>query len=205
MKSTNIVEVLYPDVHENMGELVKLEQLNWGDKLCNLLHSMWLSQTLCDTAIVCRDNSTLRCHKCVVAASSSAMSRVLSGLESKKELTPGKEILVRTNIEKDIWEAVLTFMYTGMAVIKPERMTYLRRVAEKFHIIELHDLCQEYEKQKPAEMEQVVLPPTTTIPVTEPETQDQMEGPNDVFATPNPRDHDNAKFPSTVCHSTFIS
>ena len=122
-------------------EKYKLEWDTYSDHLREMLHAMMKSNELTDVTLVCDDKRQFKAHKIVLSACSSVFKSIFN------DLPQHNSVIYLRGIKHQEMEAILEFMYVGVATLNQERMSEFMNDAKNLEIKEISQKMQfdEYE------------------------------------------------------------
>lgn len=116
---------------------------NWKHDLALFIHGsiedMYKSKRHTDVEITVEDK-TFSCHKTVLAAVSPYFDAMFSS--GMRESLDG--VVTLHNINKDIFEHILNFVYCGQRVVTAENAEELIKAAAIFQVRYLHEKCEQF-------------------------------------------------------------
>ena len=113
--------------------------LNWhtySDHLREMLHDMSKSQYLTDVTLVCDDKKQIKAHRIVLSACSPIFKCIIDNQPQNNS------IIYLRGIQHQEMEALVEFMYLGVASVYQERMNDFLKVAKD---LEIKDICKNIE------------------------------------------------------------
>ena len=108
--------------------------LNWhkySEHLREMLHGMMKSNELTDVTLVCDDKTQFKAHKIVLSACSSVFKSIIN------DVPQSSSIIYLRGIQHQEMNAILEFMYLGVATFYQERMNEFLNVAKDLEIKEI--------------------------------------------------------------------
>ena len=108
--------------------------LKWhtfSDHLKNMLHDMMKSNDLTDVTLICDDKKQFKAHKIVLKACSSVFKSII------ENLPPNNSAIYLRGVNHQEIEAVLDFMYLGVATTSQERLDEFLKVSISLGVKEI--------------------------------------------------------------------
>ncbi|XP_069119412.1 kelch-like protein 24 [Argopecten irradians] len=116
---------------------------NWRQDLAMFIHTsledMYQSRRHTDVEITVEDK-TFHCHKTVLSAISPYFDAMFSsGMRESLD-----SVVTLHNIDKDIFEHILDFIYSGKSVVTVDNVQELIKAAALFQVQYLHEKCEQF-------------------------------------------------------------
>lgn len=128
----------YADVrHDDVMELVHLEEESWSGSLMRSLAMLYEQQSFCDLCIKARDNEVIFTHSLVLLAACPSLTDRLTNPESNHHT-------LRMDIPKDSLAKILDFIYYGELSFCNDQLLSILDGANKLRLRSLQSLLQKH-------------------------------------------------------------
>ena len=107
---------------------------NYSDHLREMLHEMMITSELTDVTLVCDDKRQFKAHRIILSACSTVFKSIIS------DLPQNSSIIFLRGIQHQEMEAILKFMYVGVATFQQDRVNEFLKVANS---LEVKEICKD--------------------------------------------------------------
>lgn len=126
---------------------MNLKWQSFPSHLAGLMDTCYEKQQFVDVSLVCKDGTVLKCHKMVLANSSTFFQRVLLANDHPHPM------IVLHDVEADELKTIINFMYCGEIQVVKSEVRRLLKLAEIFQVSGLRNI------QSNPQMDELCGPP----------------------------------------------
>ena len=138
------------------AEYAKMTSITWSNCLLQTLNTMRLQDDMCDVKIGLNDRTSIPAHSFVLAASSPFLKNLLQ--------EQGSGILSLAVFPAEIVKQIVTFLYTGSAMIKKSDLFVFHSVCASLNITALAEMAMKLVKNNFVKKVQVKTQEVSTAP-----------------------------------------